>query len=242
MIKVIDGEPITSKNVAQFINEGKISNLTQIMWVDMIKYMPGYVEMSFSYNDDCTILQQIIDEITDNKVKVRVIDAMELNCRMYGKRLFKYNNQMENIMSFLAELKGYIADYDLYNIEAVKRLEMPQLAAKSTDKQPLQLPKELDNHTFKAILKKAIEAGFVEETAEGYKWSGQKNELAIFADEVSKKLNLSNRENSNGTKQTSWKPFEILFNVSNLRGAYNDMQKTGATPQREKDIIQIING
>ena len=188
-----------------------------------------------------SIAQQIIDEIIDDKVKVRVIDAMELNCRMYGKRYFKFNNQIENIMSFLADLKGYVADYNLYSIEAVKRFEIPQLAAKATDKQSLPLPKELDTPTFKTILKRIIKAGFAEETAEGYKWRGQKNELAVFADEVSKKLNLSNRE-SNGKKQICWKPFEILFNVSNLRTAYNDIQKTGATPKREKDIIQTING
>ena len=166
----------------------------------MIKYMPDYVEMSFSYNDDCTIFQQIIDEITDNKVKVRVIDAMELNCRMYGKRLFKYNNQMENIMSFLAELKGYVADYDLYNIEAVKRLEMPQLAAKATDKQPTIQPK------LQPIFAKATEGGFMSNVGGKLKWLKSMSYLAIFADVLNEK----------GFTKTKISEIENLFEVKNL--------------------------
>ena len=241
MITEIDGEEITAKNVARFINEGKISNLALIMWVDMIKYIPDELAATYSYSYDTTIFQAIIDNISDNRLKVRTLEAMELNCKMYGWELFKYNNQMKHLQLFFDNFKQVIANCDLFSIEAVKRFEIPQLAAKATDKQSLPLPKELDNPTFKAILKRIIKAEFAEETAEGYKWRGQKNELAVFADEVSKKLNLSNRE-SNGKKQICWKPFEILFNVSNLRTAYNDIQKTGATPKREKNIIQTING
>lgn len=236
MITEIDGEPITAQNVAQFINEGKISNLTQIMWVDMIKYMPKGVQ-SYSYSYDLTAFQGIIDNLSDNRVKVRTVEAMELNCKMYGGNLFRYKDQMQNLLTFLGGLKQSIENYDLFSIEAVKRLQNPQ-----SDKELLPLPKELDNKRFKSILEKAIEARLVEKTDEGYKWNGQKNELALFAASVSKNLSLSKRENSNGTKQISWQPFEILFGVSNLRGAYNDIQKTGTLPKTEKEIEKIING
>ena len=241
MIKEIDGEPITAKNVARFINEGKISNLTQIMWVDLIKYMSV---ISYSYSSDCSIFQQIIDEITDNKVKVRAIEVMELNCRMYGKHLFKYKNQMENIMSFLDELKRYVDDYDLYNIDAVKRLEMPQSTAKATDKQSLPLPKELNNPTFEVILKKAIKAGFVKETAEGYKWNGNNNELAYFAQKVSDLLGLSNKEND-AKKFVNWQPFVKLFGIDKktkqkLYGALSEVTHD-KYPQKKKEIDSLFD-
>ena len=63
MITEIDGEEITAKNVARFINEGKISNLALIMWVDMIKYIPYELAATYSYSYDTTIFQAIIDNI-----------------------------------------------------------------------------------------------------------------------------------------------------------------------------------
>ena len=96
MITEIDGEPITAQNVAQFINEGKISNLTQIMWVDMIKYIPKGLAATYSYSYDLTVFQGIIDNLSDNRVKVRTVEAMELNCKMYGGNLFRYKDQIKH--------------------------------------------------------------------------------------------------------------------------------------------------
>lgn len=234
----IDGVNVTLNNVADLINGDIIKNLSVIPWTALLNNANLLNAPTFGgeYAINHKAVESIIKQIVGDSVKVAVIECMQKDLKKYLlPTLFLCNeNELQRCLEFLDDLKEDISNYPYYDLQAVKSRE------KKT-KEPLPLPKELDNPTFKANLKKAIKAGFVEETAEGYKWSGQKNELAVFADEVSKKLNLSNRE-SNGKKQTSWKPFEILFNISNLRGAYNDIQKTGVPPKREKNIIQIVNG
>ncbi len=220
---------ITLGKIANLINEGEIQNLLDIEWTVLLDNSNLWY-----YQGTIDVIKKIINQIVGDSVKVATIESMQKNLKRHGLH-WCTKTDFQRIITFLDNLKEDINDYEYYDLQAVKRRGNNPTAPKT-------FQKELDNSTFKIILKRAIQAGFVEETAEGWKWIGKKKELAVFADEVSKKLKLSNKENSNGTKQISWKPFEILFNVSNLRGAYNDIQKTGALPKREKDIIQIVNG
>lgn len=138
--------------------------------------------------------------------------------------------------------KWYVA----YNEYAKKLNEYKQLAnSGKTSNKPDTLPKKLlDNHTFKAILKKAIKAGFVEKTAEGYKWNGGINEWAYFAQKVSDLLGLSNKENDT-KKFVNWHPFVELFGIDKktiqkLYGALSEVTHD-KYPKRKKEIDSLFN-
>ena len=190
MITEIDGEPITAQNVAQFINEGKISNLTQIMWVDMIKYIPKGLAATYSYSYDLTVFQGIIDNLSDNRVKVRTVEAMELNCKMYGGNLFRYKDQMQNLLTFFGVLKQSIENYDLFSIEAVKRIN----------------PIKQKPDTLETILNRAVKACFVEYSGGKYKRKKPLTWLAVFADIL----------NERGFVKDKFGEIETMFGEKNL--------------------------
>lgn len=100
-----------------------------------------------------------------------------------------------------------------------------------------QLPAELDNEHARKYFDLAVEKGLM---TGDYKWNKTKALLAFFAAKMSDKLSLSNRQNTNGSKQVSWKPFEALFNVKNLRVAFNDLQKIGKVTEG-KIVEDIFN-
>lgn len=68
-------------------------------------------------------------------------------------------------------------------------------------------------------------------------WNGSKSLLAYFVDV----FNCEILGNDGVKSRTQWKPFEILFNVSGLRGSKNDYQKTGSLPVGHQQIDTIIN-
>lgn len=132
----------------------------------------------------------------------------------------------------------------VWNKERAKKIqEYRNTQNTHPNKEPFALPKELDNTRFKSILKKAIEAGFVEKTDEGYKWNGQKNELALFAQKVSNVLHLSNKQNERGEYFVNWLPFVELFGVkrAKLITALNDIKSKGKNPKREKNIELLFS-
>lgn len=110
---------------------------------------------------------------------------------------------------------------------------------KRTKPEPLQLPQELSTQEAKAHLKKAIELGLLDNT---YKWLKGLQMMACFAVEMSNKLNLGKGTLADGRKRISWKPFEILFNIEHgkLRLNYNDVQKTGKTPNEMNLIYKVF--
>lgn len=83
--------------------------------------------------------------------------------------------------------------------------------------------------------------GRPDETHPGFfrpvKWDESKALLAYFVDI----FNFRVLENDGKEKRTQWKPFELIFDQSGLRGAKNDYQKTGTLPIRHKYIDKIIN-
>lgn len=81
------------------------------------------------------------------------------------------------------------------------------------------LPGKLQTIESVDIFKKAIDANLIEQTTEGLKWKAPKQLLAYFAERMSKRLHLSDIMDKDGNLKTSWKPFEILFGVKDLKGA-----------------------
>ena len=69
------------------------------------------------------------------------------------------------------------------------------------------------------------------------KWDESKALLAYFVDI----FNCTVLGNDGKEKRTQWKPFELIFDQSGLRGAKNDYQKTGTLPIGNKYIDKIIN-
>lgn len=110
---------------------------------------------------------------------------------------------------------------------------------KRTKPEPQQLPQELSTQEAKAYFKKAIELGLMDKT---YKWLKGLQMMACFAVEMSNKLNLGKGTLADGRKRISWKPFEILFNIEHgkLRLNYNDVQKTGKTPNEMNLIYKVF--
>lgn len=101
-----------------------------------------------------------------------------------------------------------------------------------------ELPKELQSDDAKKFFAKAIDLGLM---SESYEWKKGLQLLACFAREMSLHLNMGKGYNADGTKRISWKPFEILFDITRnkLRSNYNDIQKTGQNPS-DIDLIDKV--
>ena len=97
-----------------------------------------------------------------------------------------------------------------------------------------KLPPELSTPEAMKYWKKAQEAGLVDEQ---YKWLETKVLLACFAKEMSDRFNLGKGTNSDVSKRRNWKIFEDLFDILGLRGALNDLKKTGEDPLN----INLVN-
>lgn len=223
---------ITLDNIANLINEGEIQNLLDIEWTVLLDnsnlwYYQGMID----------VIKKIINQIVGDSVKVATIESMQKNLKRHGLH-WCTKTELQRIITFLDNLKEDINDYKYYDLQAVKRRGNNPTAPKT-------FPKVLDNSTFKIILKRAILAEFVEETAEGWKWIGKKKELAWFVCRVSAILNLSKAEGDNG-KFVNWQPFFVLFNIdkkyqSGLVSALSAINnKKDEPPKRKKDIEQLF--
>lgn len=71
-----------------------------------------------------------------------------------------------------------------------------------------RLPAELNIDKAQKILQKAIQANLCDEN---YTWKETQQLLAYFADKMSHYLELTKKMGHDGEIQTSWKPFETLF-------------------------------
>ena len=109
------------------------------------------------------------------------------------------------------------------------------------DKQPKpqQIPTELDTPEAKVYLDKAIELGVMDSN---YNWRRTKQLLAYFAEQMSNRLNLSNKLDKDGNTTIAWKPFENLFGVSDLKGAKQNWMRinTKFEPTGFEEIDKIF--
>lgn len=92
-----------------------------------------------------------------------------------------------------------------------------------------------ENKEFMRIMQKAVEAGFCEQDGWQYRWD-VKVEAAYFASVASYTFGLSKKRDHDGDECISWKPFEALFGLKDLRLSYNDYQKC-ATKVKRKNAI-----
>lgn len=101
-----------------------------------------------------------------------------------------------------------------------------------TEKQAAVLPKELDNDKAKALFDKAERSEFISKNGSLYKWNKSKENtyqlLAYFCEKMSQFLNLG-KTDANGNPTTSWKPFERLFGIDNIKGYKNDWLRINLT-------------
>lgn len=96
-----------------------------------------------------------------------------------------------------------------------------------------------ENKEFMRILHKAVEQGFCTQQGWQYHWK-VKVEAAYFASVASQTFNLSNRKDHDGEIAFAWKPFEALFNLKDLRLAYNDIQQCKTKVKRKADIDKLF--
>ena len=98
---------------------------------------------------------------------------------------------------------------------------------------PQTIPQELNTDRAKEIFAKAVEAGYMEKTATGYKWlynSGSKASLAYFIMQVFSPDN---------TKQIPFKALGRLFDVTRLDRAL-DQATTAKKPQQWRGAIDNL--
>ena len=98
---------------------------------------------------------------------------------------------------------------------------------------PQAIPQELNTDRTKEIFAKAVEAGYMEKTATGYKWlynSGSKASLAYFIMQVFSPDN---------TKQIPFKALGQLFDVTRLDRAL-DQAATAKKPQQWRGAIDNL--
>ena len=96
-----------------------------------------------------------------------------------------------------------------------------------------------ENKEFMRILHKAVEQGFCTQQGWQYLWD-VKVEAAYFASVASQTFKLSNRKDHDGEIAFAWKPFEALFNLKDLRLAYNDIQQCKTKVKRKADIDKLF--
>lgn len=153
-----------------------------------------------------------------------------------------YLSLLEQIVTdVLCYVEYEICDkYDLCFEEIITQSNMNIFLSKIDDnrqndaQRSNKLPPELSTSEAMEIWKKAQKAGLVDEQ---YKWLETKVLLACFAKEMSDRFNLGKGTNSDGSKRINWKIFENLFDILGLRGALNDLKKTGENPLN----INLVN-
>ena len=95
------------------------------------------------------------------------------------------------------------------------------------------------NADFMAIMRKAVDAGFCVDESGRFRW-GVKLEAAYFASVASHRLELSKKHDKDGDLMISWKPFEALFGLKDLRLSYNDYQKCATKVRRKSEIDALF--
>lgn len=113
-------------------------------------------------------------------------------------------------------------------LEANIKALLEEYGLNSGEPQQMEMPKELCTDEAKRYFELAINKGLMNSK---YEWSKGRELLACFCHDMSQKLSLGKGD------RIAWKPFEVLFGFKNLRGNYNDIQKTG----REPSDIELID-
>lgn len=102
------------------------------------------------------------------------------------------------------------------------------------------IPDDLNTGKAQAYFKKAEKAKLLSIKNDIYKWEKTKALLAYFAMKMSGKLKLNNRTDQYGKPAVSWKPFEELFGVKDLKNNYNNINQTTSSPKGSEIVDGIF--
>jgi hypothetical protein len=193
----------------------------------MLSGSPSTVELQRRIN---IARYQLKDKLIllDEDDKYLLADNGEIECKIinvFGDMANEIVVRLHHLLVIISMHTRHICE--LFN--ELKVLDTDQVSSSpiETEQSDVTLPPELDTDRARKYLNKAREIGLF---ADKYVWVKSKSLLACFAREMSLKLDLGKGESSDGVKRISWKPFEILFKVENLRSSYNDLQKIGQDP------------
>ena len=116
-------------------------------------------------------------------------------------------------------------------LEANIKALLEEYGLNSGEPQQMEMPKKLCTDEAKRYFELAINKGLMNSK---YEWLEGKELLACFCHDMSHKLRLGKGD------RIAWKPFEVLFGFKNLRGNYNDIQKTGRNPSKIELVDSIF--
>lgn len=148
---------------------------------------------------------------------VNVLDAVLL---MKGDDLLEIQERMdirvlpERDEICLSGILGGIKIANAYINALPRRQNEPQQGAPG-------FPEELNTTKARELIDKAVEAGFITVKEGRHRWNDRKVLLAYFAFKATEYLDLEKIAGAT----VSWKPFETLFNVRNLKQAKADFEK-----------------
>ena len=103
--------------VVDLINNGEIINLADIDWRKATK------------DWDKEAAKSIIDGVQDRTLKPAIIDVMLSEWR-YNKSAWDFGMEFSD---FLESLKKHIQNYDYFNIEALKKLQIKEIGQMKRD-------------------------------------------------------------------------------------------------------------
>lgn len=117
------------------------------------------------------------------------------------------------------------------------------LATSNKSNSAERMPVELSSDEARAILKRAVDAGLCKPQQGGsYKWLKTKRLCAYFADVVTNKLGISKATSSNNDPYAYFKPFEILFQMDNLKQSKANYRRDGVLPREHEIVDKIVQG
>lgn len=114
-------------------------------------------------------------------------------------------------------------------LSAARQNDTVSAAAGSERPQAGVIPAEIDCKEIRGYLAKARQLGFVDDYN---RWTGRKVDAAIFARECSRRI-------AGEYERVTWKPYETLLNVGDLRQNYRKYEATRSNPERVGKIMRI---
>lgn len=120
------------------------------------------------------------------------------------------------------------------SVDLISSLTLPVNSMPNISK----IPEEFNTKEAKKYFKRAIKHGLM---SSEYVWLKGLQLLALFAREMSLKLDLGKGQSLDGEPRISWKPFEILFRIEKgkLCSNYKDVLKSGNLP-KGNEILDLI--
>ena len=192
--------------------------------MDLFPEIENKPESTFSFEVNYSLLKRELDKL-DTDTRYAVVKEIVDESSVY-EYLKIYNGDSEEE---IARYKDYIKMLRYEYLGSYEGNDQKQTF------ESVDIPKELDTPKARKIFEKAIETGFIEKTVTGYKWNGQKNLLAYFADLMNEYMHLGKGE-YDGKQKRDWKSFETLFGITDLAGAERDYKRNGTTPARSDEI------